>query len=275
MIGHDDVGLHRDFPAFRREAVGAVCALRLTDTFAPGDRESPPHARVDGFAELVAITGGGFHGPGAHGRRLFAELGPRDDRVAVVFRLLAMQALEADVVVPSFEHGVAEGARQQRFECLGDDGQVALGKLALQREGCGRDHDGVALHRMQGRRDEIGQGLARARAGLDEQVAGHLTPGVQGLRDRLGHGQLPRAGFAAQRLSSRGEGLLDTRQVRSTHGRSASHGSGPSASVGTCTPSRAARSGRTRARRRVPSGRCSCDSTSPSACAAATRSPRS
>ena len=265
MVGDHNVGLHGDLAALGREAVGAVGALHLAHAFAASHRQAPPHASVDRLAELVAIARLGLEGPGAHRCRLLAQLGPRDDRVAVIVGLLTVQALEADVVVATLEHGIGERSRQQRLQCLGHDGQVPLCQLTLQRERCRRDDDGVTLHRVQCSGDKVGERLARAGSRLDEQVLGHLPTRVQRLGHRLGHGELPWSRLAAEGSRSRTKRLLDARQ-------GVAHKSSGSGSV---TPRRAARSGRTRARNRVPSGRCSCDSTSPSACAAATRSPRS
>ena len=265
VVGDHDVGLHGDLAALGREAVRAVGALHLAHALPARHRQASPDTCVDRLAEFVAVARLGLEGPGAHGSGLLAELGPRNDRVAVVVGLLTVQALQAHVVVPTLEHGVGERSRQQRLQCLGHDGEVPLRELALERKGRRRDDDRVALHRVQGGRDEIRKRLARAGPRLDEQVLGHLPTGVQRLGHRLGHGELPRARLAAEGSRGRSKRLLDARE-------GVAHRSSGSGSV---TPRRAARSGRTRARRRVPSARCSCDSTSPSSCAAATRSPRS
>ena len=86
--------------------------------------------------------------------------------------------LAAEVVVPPLEHrhdDLSEGFCDQR--------EVALGELLLEGLGGGGDHDRST---ELGCGDEVGQGLARAGAGGDEQVA---VLG-EGLLDRLGHGHL-------------------------------------------------------------------------------------
>ncbi len=79
---------------------------------------------------------------------------------------------------------------------------VALDELVLQGEGGGGDDDATVV--QQGR-DEVAQGLAGARAGLDEQVLG----GPHGPGDRLGHLDLAGALLAPQRLDGAGQHLAD------------------------------------------------------------------
>ena len=169
-----------------------------------------------------------------------------------------MEALQANVVVSAFEHGVGQWSRQEVRQGRRNDGEIAFDELTLQGQGGRRHDDGAVRGRMQGRGHEIGEGLARARAGLHQQVFGSLATRGQCRGDRLRHRELSIAWLAIQRRrgchESRGDIPLG-------------HGAG--------TPRRDAKSGRTRARNRVPSGRCSTESTSPSAWAAATRSPRS
>ena len=70
--------------------------------------------------------------------------------------------LAAQVVGPSLEHGEGEGA----IDVLGEEGQVLAGQLILQRLGGGGHHHlGPADHG----RHQVGQRLARARAGLDDE----------------------------------------------------------------------------------------------------------
>ena len=83
--------------------------------------------------------------------------------------------LAADVVAPTFEHREVE--RRRQAEAVVHLGEVLLGQLVLQRLGRRGDDDLLAAQRS---RDEVGQGLARSRAGLDHQVGSR--------DDRLGHG---------------------------------------------------------------------------------------
>jgi hypothetical protein len=76
----------------------------------------------------------------------------------------------------------------------------------LQREGGGGDHD-PALVEQAGH--EVGQRLAGAGAGLDEQVA----PVGHRLRDRLGHLHLPRPLGPAERLDGVGQDLAESAEI--------------------------------------------------------------
>ena len=79
---------------------------------------------------------------------------------------------------------------------------VALDELVLEREGRGRDHDAAVVEQ---RRHEVGERLAGAGAGLDDEVA----PLAERVADRLGHRDLARPLLAAQRLHRGREHLAD------------------------------------------------------------------
>ena len=211
VVRDHDVRLHGDLATLGGEAVGAVGALHLAHALASRHGDAAPYPRIDGLAEFVTVARLGLECPGAHGGRLLAELGPGDDRVAVVVGLLAVEALETDVVVPALEHGVGERTRQERLQGLSHDGEVTLGELALERERRRRHYDSVALHRVQRGRHEVGERLARAGSGLDEEVLGDLPSGFQRRCDRLGHSELPRARLTAQGSRGRRKRLLDAR----------------------------------------------------------------
>ena len=80
--------------------------------------------------------------------------------------------------------------------------QVALDELVLQGEGRGGDDDALVVDQ---RRHEVGQRLAGAGAGLDEQVA----LGAERLGDGLGHRDLPAALAAAERRDGDVQHLAD------------------------------------------------------------------
>ena len=72
--------------------------------------------------------------------------------------------LSAQIIAPPFEDGVGEVAA----DGAGHQGEVVGGQLVLEGLGGGCHHDRLV---GEGGRDEIGQGLAGAGAGLDHQMA--------------------------------------------------------------------------------------------------------
>ena len=92
-------------------------------------------------------------------------------------------------MVPALEHGEGGPPAEHRLDRVGEPGQVVVDQLGLQRQGGGGDHH-RPVDEQRGR--QVGQGLAGAGAGLDQQVLA-----VARLGDRLGHRLLARAGGAA------------------------------------------------------------------------------
>ena len=104
--------------------------------------------------------------------------------------------MQAGVVGAALEHGV----RRVDLGVGGGDRldqprDVALDELVLERQGRGRDHHPLVVE--QGR-DEVGQRLAGAGAGLDDEV----PMARQRLGDRLGHRDLSGALLTAESLTA-------------------------------------------------------------------------
>jgi len=130
------------------------------------------------------------------------------------------QAAGAQVVAPALEHGGLE----VQAERLPEQGDVLGQQLLLQVDRVrGDDHALAVLQRPVYRRDEVGHGLARACAGLDEQVLavveglGHGAQHLPLFRAVLVAGQALRqqAIFlqqAGQSLGVQADGLLVGRQ---------------------------------------------------------------
>ena len=104
-------------------------------------------------------------------------LGDVDERALVVGDALA-DAVQAGVVGAALEHGVRRPLTELLARGVEQGRDVALDELVLQRERRGGDHDPVVVEQ---RRDEVGERLAGAGAGLDEQV----LPALHGLGRRL------------------------------------------------------------------------------------------
>jgi hypothetical protein len=79
---------------------------------------------------------------------------------------------------------------------------VTLDQLVLQGQGRGRDHDATVVEQ---RRDQVGQRLAGAGSGLDDQVSSR----AHGIAHRLCHGDLTRPLLTAQRTHRRTEDVGD------------------------------------------------------------------
>ena len=85
-----------------------------------------------------------------------------------------LQLGQAQVVVAALEHREGRPPAEQRLDRVGEPGQVVVDQLGLQRQRRGRD-DHRAVDEQ--RRRQVGQRLAGARAGLDQQVlAGPRRP---------------------------------------------------------------------------------------------------
>ena len=118
------------------------------------------------------------------------------DQGALVVGHAGADAVQAGVVGAALEHGVRRVDAGQVADRLDQPREVALDQLVLEGQGRGGDHDPAVV---QERRHEVGQRLAGAGAGLDEQV-GAVDHRVG---DRLGHLDLAGPLLATQRLDGR------------------------------------------------------------------------
>src|SRR5437016_2550638 len=85
----------------------------------------------------------------------------------------------ADVIGAALE----QGYRDRHFQRVAHERKIALIELILERLRTGGDDDLAAREQ---RRNEIGERLAGSGSGFSDQLA----PGVDGMCDRFGHGQL-------------------------------------------------------------------------------------
>ena len=193
VVGDHDVGLAGPDPGRLGEALGAVRAPAGAHALAGRHRDQPPGVVVHARVELVAVAGLGLRGPLAQPLDLLAEPAglaePRrscgrrlgvEERVGRLLLGRALQPGQAQVVVAALEHRERRPAAEQRLDRVGQPGQVVVDQLGLQRQGRGRDH-----HRPvdQQRRRQVGQRLAGAGAGLDQQV----LAGGRSIGDSVGH----------------------------------------------------------------------------------------
>ena len=130
----------------------------------------PPQGGILGQVhQLREVPAAGGPGPLTHpgqGRQL-AAAGPHRGEVP------PLQAIEAEVVLPPLQQGHARGGA----EGAPHQGDVPVKELLLQVPGRRREHDPPPAEK---RRDEIGEGLARAGARLADEGPPRL--------DRMGHG---------------------------------------------------------------------------------------
>ena len=135
------------------------------------------------------------------------------DEGALVVGHAGPDAVQAGVVGAALEHGVGRVDAGQVADRLDQPRDVALDQLVLERERRGGDHDPAVVEQ---RRHQVGQRLAGAGAGLDEQVlaADHRVG------DRLGHLDLPGALLAAERLDRAGQRIRRRTCARRWSGRS-------------------------------------------------------
>ena len=130
-----------------------------------------------------------------------------------VLRVLAGTALlpvQAQVVAAALEDGERRLLAEQRGQGGDQARQVTVDELALQRDRGRGYHDGAAGgYRVQDRRDQVGQGLPGAGAGLHGQV----LAGLDGLPYRLGHLDLARPFRAADAGDGGGEEFGDRGKI--------------------------------------------------------------
>ena len=157
-------------------------------------RHLAPGPLGDTGDELVAVAGVGARGPLAQPHDLLAEpprcrvdLADPEEPLLVVGEA-ALELVETHVVAAALDERIRRAAAEDRGEGIGDAGHVAVDDLGLQGEGRRRDDGGLAgLEGVRDRRHEVGERLAGARAGLDEQV----LVLVDRARDGVRHLDLP------------------------------------------------------------------------------------
>ena len=230
VVGDDQVRAVRLLACELGEALLPEGAALRAEAVAVADGDLAPLAL--GVARgVVALAGpavlGVLLGPRAQLEDLLPHrsLGQLDERPLVVGHTLA-HAVEAGVVGAALEHGVGGVDTVLALHRLHQPRDVALDELVLQRERRGRHHHALVV---QQRGHEVGQRLAGAGAGLDEQV---LVVG-QRPTDLLGHLHLPLAGGAAEG----GHGRL---QHGADAGPRLTHAEHPSRGRGRCPPRRQA-----------------------------------
>ena len=184
------------------EALLAERAARGPEAVAVADADLPPLAvgvtrRAVALPRAVALRL--LLGPGAQREHLLAEgaLGDVDERALVVVRGALADAVQAGVVGAALEHGVRRvdlgvGLR----DGLDQPRDVALHELVLEGQRGRRDHDALVVEEG---RDEVGEGLAGAGAGLHDEVSAT----VERVADGLGHRHLTGALLAPQRRHRR------------------------------------------------------------------------
>ncbi len=219
VVGDDQLGLGGLLLGALGEALVRERAALGAEAVAVVDRDLPPH--------LVGVLGRRVPVAGSLGLRLL--LGPRpqrqhlaahgaarhlDEGTLVVGHALA-DPVQAGVVGAALEDGVLRLAVQHVVGGLEQRRDVALDELVLQGQGRGGDDHAPVVE--QGR-DEVGQRLAGAGAGLDQQV----LPARHRPGDGLGHLDLPGPLLAAERLD---------RALSTSRTRDVAAGSGAAASV--------------------------------------------
>ncbi len=184
------------------EALLAEGAPRRAEAVAMADADLAPLAVgvPRGTVALAAATALGLLlGPRPELEDLLAEgaLGDVDERALLVVRCALTDAVQAGVVGAALQHGVR---RVDLGVCLGhgldQPRDVTLDELVLERQGGGRDDHALVVEE---RRDEVGEGLAGARAGLHDEV----TAAGEGVADGLGHGHLSGPLLAPERRHGR------------------------------------------------------------------------
>ncbi len=202
LVEHDDVVLGEYRPAARHVEAVQVC---VDHDHVGGCRSSARLLREAGVAEWTAIGTRALvaahadrtpcvvrrrpvelrHVARRAGARPLGEaldLDLRGQRHRLEFELALgagahlSQPLETHVVRAALQHGPVEIAS----DVLGEEGEVLGGQLVLEGLGRRRHHDPcIGLDR----RDEVGEGLARAGSRLDDEV----SPAADRRRDEVGH----------------------------------------------------------------------------------------
>ena len=224
VVGDDQVGALGLLAGGLDEALLPEGAAAGAEALAMTHRDLPPLA-VGVPRRVVALAGavvlGLLLGPGAELEHLAGHRADRhvDQGPLVVGDALA-DAVQAGIVGAALQHGVrrvdAVGALAQPVDGRDQPRDVALDELVLQRQGGGGDHDAALVEQ---RGHEVAQRLARAGAGLDEQVLARLHR----RRDRLGHLDLARPFLAADPVDRRSQHVVEPAGLRLAGGRGVGH----------------------------------------------------
>ena len=232
VVDDDHVRFGGVLPHPRDEAVGVARAGAAGAGLGGGGDLRPERQVVGQLVDLGAIPGLGDLGPGVDQREVHAiDVGAQRRRF-----LEDLVALQAEVVAAALH---ARG-RERHRQHAGEQRQILGEDLLLQVLGAGRDDDALAA---QDRRHEVGERLAGAGAGLDEEHAAVL----ERVGDRRGHAALAVARLEGdERLRQRPVGAEDRVDAGAERHQSSNVSEGPARSRG------AGRSGRAGTRRRAP-----------------------
>ena len=178
MIHDDHVGSQRFLACVHHEALVEVCALAAKAIFTGRRDVAPNRSGLGHVGEFALVSGGRGTSKGLDALQI-SYVRARRKHAA---RGGALEVVMADVVAAALEQ--RDGDRH--FQRFAHEREIALKKLILQRlRAGGNDH----LAARQQRRNEVGEGLAGARARFGDQ----LTLRVDGVRDCLRHRELLRA----------------------------------------------------------------------------------
>ncbi len=183
VVDDDDVGLERLAPHLGDEAAAVVRTGRAEAGVAARVELVPESARLGQSGKLGAVAGLGGLLPLGDLAVLVDLFQARQNRL-----IAQRDQLVAAEIVGAALHVADAQAAQQRFEKR----NVAEEELILQRLGAGGDDDALAGAQ---RGQQVGEGLAGAGAGLDDQVAAL----GEGALDGLGHLELAGAVLVGQR----------------------------------------------------------------------------
>ena len=231
VVDDDHVRFGRALAHPRDEAVGVARAGAAGAGLGGGGDLRPERQVVGQLVDLGAVPGLGDLGPGVDQREVHAiDVGAQRRRF-----LEDLVALQAEVVAAALH---ARG-RERHRQHAGEQRQILGEDLLLQVLGAGRDDHALAA---QDRRHEVGERLAGAGAGLDEEHAAVL----ERVGDRRGHAALAVARLEGdERLRQRPVGAEDRVDAGAErHQRIVSEGPVRSRGGG--------RSGRAGTRRRAP-----------------------
>ena len=211
VVGHHDIDRPGVGPRRLDEALLRQRALR-TQALVGRDGDLPPRSLADAGDQLVAVAGRRLVGPAPQPEHLGPEpagrgpLGRRVEERLLLGREAADQLVLAEVVAPALDQRVRRAATQHGGDGVGQPRQVAVDHLGLERQGRGGDdHRLLRRGRVGDGRDQVGQRLARAGAGLDQQVLTALDRGLDGRR----HLHLTGPGDTADGRDGSGQQLLD------------------------------------------------------------------
>jgi hypothetical protein len=226
VVHHHHIGRQRLAPRQVDVALLVLRALRAQAVVAGGGDQRDQRRAFVQVGQLGQIAA-------ARAARPLLDAGQAQQRGAVAqvhVPARPLEAVQADITGAALEQGRAQ-RQLQRAQQLG---QVAAEELVLQGLGGGGQQHPFAAE--QGRH-QVGEGLAHARAGFDDQHAA----GFDGFADGRGHVDLALArrvgGAAVRQHTIGGKHLFDARQQRRTQGQVCGHHAG---SLGSRTSDRRA-----------------------------------